>query len=411
VTKSKDRRERKADQLGMAMGTAEKHLRKEIIHELASQLGKDLCCRCNLKIDSPDDFSIVHVQDWEENSDLFWDLTNIAFSHTACEAARSGKRQRERKPMSKVEVRVEDPNGKPLPGARHNGELYVAGKMNGRYHIRVRNKTNRRVLIVTTVDGRSVHTGEPGGDDESGHVLGPRESWVFKGWRTSDSEVAAFRFGKKGNSYSSQLGSPENVGVIGVAVFEEEEPEPIIRTVKEYVPYPVPTPFIQPYPYTSPGIFWTTQQVPNTGGSITLTSTSDVSMDGIASVNCSTSMGGGRIGSSASQFSITNDSAPVAKARGRKRGRQEVRAKQDLGTEFGEQVHSSVVSVEFERATDAPCEVWTIYYDSMYALKQKGIMVGRPSQKPQSPPQAFPQQPEWEDGYCKPPARRRAYKP
>jgi hypothetical protein len=398
----------------MPMGTAEKHLRKDIIHELASQLGKDLCCRCNLKIESPDDLAIVHVQDWEENSDLFWDLTNIAFSHAACEADRSGKRQREKKPMSKVDVRVEDPNGNPLAGTRHEGNLYVAGKKNSRYHIRVRNKTNRRVLVVTTVDGRSVHTGEPGGDEDSGHVLGPRESWVFKGWRTSDNEVAAFRFSKKGNSYSSQLGSAENVGVIGVAVFEEEEPEPIVRTVREFIPYPVPTvPFIQPVQPWQPNIFYTTE---NTGGSVTFTSTSDVNIsEGIASVNCSTSMGGGRIGSSASQFSITSDSAPVAKqARGRKRSRKQGHVdvnKQDLGTEFGEQVHSSVVSVEFERATDAPCEVWTIYYDSLHALKQKGIMVGRPSQKPQSPPQAFPEQPGWEDGYCKPPPRRRAYKP
>ena len=70
-----------------------------------------------------------------------------------------------------------------------------------------------------------------------------------------------------------------------------------------------------------------------------------------------------------------------------------------------------MVSVNFERASDAPCEVWTIYYDSLHALKERGIMVGRPSQRDQRPPQAFPQQPDWEDGYCKAPPRRRAYKP
>ncbi|KPL02548.1 MAG: hypothetical protein AMK75_02630 [Planctomycetes bacterium SM23_65] len=73
--------------------------------------------------------------------------------------------------MSKIEVRIEDPNGTPLAGVRHEGDLYIAGKRNSRYQIRVRNKTGKRILIVTTVDGRNVQTGNPGGDEDSGHVL------------------------------------------------------------------------------------------------------------------------------------------------------------------------------------------------------------------------------------------------
>lgn len=411
MTKSKDTKRQRAELLGMPMGTADRKLRKAVIFELAQQTGKNTCCRCGSTIEEPDDLALVHVKDWED-PDEYWDLTNIAFSHASCQAARSGKRQKEKREMSRIEVRVEDPNGNPLPGVRHGGELYVAGKKNGRYQIRVRNKTGKRLLIITSVDGRSVHTGEPGGDDDSGHVLEPRETWVFKGWRTSNDEVAAFRFGKKKDSYSSQMGSPENVGVIGVAVFEEEEPEPIIRTVREYVPLPYVVP-VQPVirRWVEIGTpIWTTQTVPNTGGSVTLTSTSDVSMDGIASVNCSTTMGGDPMPTS-SEFSITNDSAPLSKKRSRKRSRKKGQISQELGTEFGEQVASSVVTVNFERASDAPCEVWTIRYDSMQALKAQGIMVQRPSQKPEKAPQAFPGREDWDGPYCKPPPRRRAYKP
>jgi hypothetical protein len=404
----------------MPIGTAEKHLRKSIVHELAKQLGKNQCCRCNLEIEEPDDLAIVHVQDWEEDSDLFWALTNVAFSHASCEAARSGKRQREKKQMSKVEVRVEDPQGNPLLGARHKGDLYVAGKKGSRYQVRVRNKTNQNVLVVLTVDGRNVITGKPGDHQDSGQVIGPRDTWVFKGWRTSDSQVAAFEFGNKSGSYSSQLGSPQNVGVIGCAVFEEDVPEPIIRTVKEttYIPYPVPSIFTHPYTY---------------GG--TVVSTSDTSLLGsstsdvkITSSNASWSGGsGGTFTSSApaptpaaATYSTNSVSVPVAapaaaaKGPSRKRSRRgrgrdgsrrlERKVQQRLGPEFGEALNSQVRTVTFNRATEDPCEVFVIRYDSMRSLEDRGIMV-RPSQKRQDAPQAFPEN----EGYCQPPGgvRRR----
>jgi len=403
VTTSKDDKRLKAEQLGMPVATAERHLRKDIIHELASQLGKNICCRCGSPIEDPDDFAIIHVQDWEEDSDLFWELTNIAFSHASCEASRSGKRQRKKQNMSKIEVRIEDPNGTPLAGVRHEGDLYIAGKRNSRYQIRVRNKTGKRILIVTTVDGRNVQTGKPGGDEDSGHVLEAYQTWVYKGWRTSSDEVAAFRFGKKRRAYSSQMGTPENVGVIGIAVFEEKELEPIIRTVREVVPMPYPYPYPvpvrpwrpwddrpwRPLPYWEVTTTDTTFETPGSRrsfGSSGMTYSSTLSCGGEAS----------------SQFSVSVE--PTSHV-------QQDAGVQHLGTEFGEQLSSSVSSTTFNRASDAPCEVWTIYYDSMEALRQKGIMVGRPSQRHKRAPQAFPKRPEWDGPYCQPPPRRRAYKP
>jgi len=369
----------------MPVGTAEKHLRKSIIHELAQQLGKNVCCRCGLKIEDPEDLAIVHVEDWEEDPSQFWALTNIAFSHASCEAARSGKRQREKKQMSKVEVRVEDSRGKSLPGTKHEGQLYVAGKKGARYQLRVRNKTNKNVLVVVTVDGRNVITGKPGDHHDSGQVLGPHATWTFKGWRTSDEEVAAFEFGKKADSYSSEMGSPENVGVIGVAVFEELEPDPIIKTVKETVFVPAPYPVYPPVrPYDPnpwrPSIWWVS-------GTTTVGDTALLGAQfssGVQVVNAANPV------SASASLSVESNTA------------QAPQLNQQLGTGWGDAVVSKVRSVEFKRATDDPCEVYVIRYDSMTSLKKAGIMV-RPSEKKQEAPQAFPEN----QGYCPPPRRRK----
>lgn len=411
VTKSKDHRRRRAELLGMPVGTAEKHLRKSIIHELAKQLGKTQCCRCGLEVEEPDDLAIVHVQDWEEEPDLFWALTNVAFSHASCEAARSGMRQREKKQMSKVEVRVEDLNGKSLIGTKHEGDLYVAGNKGARYNVRVRNRTNQSILVVLTVDGRNVITGKPGDHHDSGHVIGPRGTWVFKGWRTSDDEVAAFRFGSKKGSYSSQMGSAENVGVIGVAVFEEDAPDPVIKTVKEttYIPYPVPTPVVSPFTYPT-GPVWTTQTIGTSSSGIApMGSTMDSFSVDAADMQFSSGGSAGTFGSSGpavrttssvstSSTSSTKTKSSGRRGRGRGRGRQRRnKGEQQLGTEFGEALSSSVRKITFNRATEDPCEVHVIRYDSMRALEERGIMV-RPSRRKKEP-QPFPEN----DGYCQPP--------
>lgn len=383
----------------MPVGTAEKHLRKSIVHELASQLGKNVCCRCGLKIESPDDLAIVHVQDWEGDPSQFWALTNVAFSHASCEAARHGKRQREKKQMSKVEVRVQDPHGKPLLGAKHEGEIYVAGNKGREYQIRVRNKTNERVLVVVTVDGRNVITGEPGDHHGTGHVLEPRATWTFKGWRTSDDEVAAFEFGKKSSSYSSQMGTPENVGVIGVAVFEEEHKPPNVITVKETVhvpwyptrqhPWPPPTPW-----YPPPRIWFGGGSWSSGGGTFGSSGGGHFSGEVFG--------GTGTFGSTADTYSSVelSCSTDTGSSDVQLPARQTVT--QQLGTGWGATLTSKVHSTKFDRATDAPCEVHVVRYDSRKALERRGILV-KPSQRRQEAPQPFPEN----RGYCPPPPRQK----
>ena len=113
--------------------------------------------------------------------------------------------------------------GSTLPIYHHRGKLYVAGEPKHQYEIRVRNSSGRRVLAVTSVDGVNVITGATAAQQQSGYVLGEAESVTIEGWRKSLHEVATFYFTSLGDSYAARTGRPENVGVIGIALFRERE--------------------------------------------------------------------------------------------------------------------------------------------------------------------------------------------
>lgn len=84
---------RKAKQLGMPFGTAMGQLRKHILFSLIQETGKDLCYRCGEKL-TLDTCSIEHKKPWLDNdTKLFWDVGNIAFSHLSCNirGARMGR--------------------------------------------------------------------------------------------------------------------------------------------------------------------------------------------------------------------------------------------------------------------------------------------------------------------------------
>jgi hypothetical protein len=116
-------------------------------------------------------------------------------------------------------------NGSTLPIYRHRGRLYVAGEPRHQYEIRVRNASGGRVLAVTSVDGVNVVTGETASEQQGGYVLGAHDSVRIEGWRKSLHDVATFYFTSLGDSYAARTGRPDNVGVIGVALFQERLPQ------------------------------------------------------------------------------------------------------------------------------------------------------------------------------------------
>lgn len=127
-----------------------------------------------------------------------------------------------------VDLQVIDRDtGQPLRVWRHRGRLFVAGEPGGRYALRVTNQTDGRVLLVLSVDGVNVVTGETASYDQRGYVLSARQSYDVNGWRKSNAEVAAFSFAPLPQSYAARTGRPGDVGVIGLAVFKEKVTAPV----------------------------------------------------------------------------------------------------------------------------------------------------------------------------------------
>ena len=127
--------------------------------------------------------------------------------------------------QSAVEI-YDRTEGRVLPIYWHDGRRYVVGKPGNEYAIRVRNGSAGRVLAVMSVDGVNVITGDTASPQQSGYVLAPYESTEIAGWRTSLSRTAAFYFTSLPDSYAARTGRPDNVGVIGVAIFAER-PRPV----------------------------------------------------------------------------------------------------------------------------------------------------------------------------------------
>lgn len=127
-------------------------------------------------------------------------------------------------------VTVVDDGGSPLRTFSHQGLTFVLGERGERYAVRIDNPTSRRVEAVISIDGRDGVSGRRADfARDRGYVIPPFGSTVVRGFRTSLDDVAAFRFTDPGDSYSARRGSPENVGVIGVAFFTEREREVVAR--------------------------------------------------------------------------------------------------------------------------------------------------------------------------------------
>jgi hypothetical protein len=125
--------------------------------------------------------------------------------------------------LARVEI-FDRTAGHTLPVHVHENRLYVAGEPGHQYEVRLANQTSERLLAVTSVDGVNVITGKTADERQSGYVLDPWAGVNIDGWRKSLDEVATFYFTRLKNSYAARTGRPENVGVIGVAVFRERRP-------------------------------------------------------------------------------------------------------------------------------------------------------------------------------------------
>lgn len=120
-----------------------------------------------------------------------------------------------------LSVSLVDDLGRTLPGVQASGRTLIMGQDSERYRIIVRNATTARFEIVASVDGLDVIDGKPADPNRRGYIVDPHDTLVIDGFRTSDANVAAFRFGKVADSYAAQTSGDRNIGVVGLAIFSE----------------------------------------------------------------------------------------------------------------------------------------------------------------------------------------------
>jgi hypothetical protein len=250
----------------------------------------------------------------------FWAIATVCAALATLTVARDGHTQSVVQPMrSTVEI-VDRTEGRVLPIYWHEGRRYVVGRPGNEYAIRVRNTGSGRILAVMSVDGVNVITGDTAAPQQSGYVLAPNQSADISGWRKSMSRTAAFYFTALPDSYAARTGRPDNVGVIGVAVYRERT-APIAREE---------------------------------------TRRRDIARAESAAAQSPAPAAAAPAGANAAADAMAQ--APAER----------------LGTGHGRAESSYASYTQFERASDTPAETIAIYYDSYENLLAQGVPVASP---------------------------------
>lgn len=121
-------------------------------------------------------------------------------------------------------MEILDETGLPMTAYHHRGRTYVLGHAGARYIVRITNPTPHRIEAVLSVDGLDAVDGEPADVRKRGYVVPPYGEARIEGFRVSTAHVASFRFSSVRDSYAGRKGKARNIGVIGVAIYEEEGP-------------------------------------------------------------------------------------------------------------------------------------------------------------------------------------------
>ena len=216
---------------------------------------------------------------------------------------------------------------------QQRGTAWVAGRPGSRDAVRLSNRSGARVMVVLSVDGVNAVTGETAALGQVGYVLAPWQSTEITGWRKSLTEAAAFYFTALPDSYAARTDRPDNVGVIGVAVFRERARE--IDREREFSR--------RSFDKAEPG-------APQSAAR------------------------------AADSATAAAPSAEAAKSAGAVR-------EERLGTGHGEREYMPTSQTTFERASERPAEIIRLRYDSYDRLLASGVI--RPRLAPWVP-EPFP---------------------
>lgn len=256
-------------------------------------------------------------------------------------------------------------HGKPAKEYAHKGQFYIEGRKETPFSIRLRNNSYQRKLFIPTIDGLSVMDGKEGSFTSSGYIVPAHSTVTIEGWRVSDKDVASFYFSSPNKSYRKRMKKGNNLGIIGVAVFDEKSP----------------------FYYTSGS-----NTISNAGlGYGVITSTSGSNLHFNPGIYGGDGGGGWGCGGTNAFYSATAGASLSASLTSASVGSAQT---QQLGTGWGEQRTSEVISVNFDQVA-TPSAIFEIHYSTREQLEGLGINFKK--EPLYVTPQAFP------GNYCEPP--------
>ena len=252
---------------------------------------------------------------------------------------------------------VDRDTGSTLQTYTQHGRRYVPGEPGHRYSLRLSNHTSQRVMVVLSVDGVNTVTGQTADTDQAGYVLDPWQTTEIAGWRKSYSDIAQFVFTALDNSYAARTGRPDNVGVIGMAVFRERASEPV------YQP-PMYTPSVA-------------ERQDKDGSRDRRYEARAVAPSSAPSASTAAQAEGSDYAKKST--GIMNSAATDSVA-------------QEIGTGHGDREYAPTSQTSFDRLSSSPQQVSQLFYDTPQQLVARGIMPRYYAQRwpRDNAPQAFP---------------------
>ncbi len=230
--------------------------------------------------------------------------------------------------MADVQV-IDRTTGSTLRVYEHHGKRYIVGEPGHEYAVSLTSREGGRLMAVGSVDGVNIVTGQTASIDQNGYVLAPWQQFVINGWRTSLQTTAAFYFTTVADSYAGRTGRPDDLGVIGFALFREK------------------TPCCDDWP--RPEVLSKRQR-------------------------------------SESDAAASPTAPPSAESSG---GLAAQSKDERVGTGYGRSEYSQVAYADFEPASSTPAETITLYYDSYRNLRKKGV-IREPAPRKWPEPRPFP---------------------
>jgi hypothetical protein len=219
---------------------------------------------------------------------------------------------------------IDRTTGSTLRVYEHRGKHYVVGEPGHEYAVSLTNRDAGRLMAVGSVDGVNIVSGDTAAVDQNGYVLAPRQSFTINGWRTSLQTTAAFYFTTVQDSYAARTGRPDDLGVIGFALFREN-------------------------------------------------------------TRCCDGWAAPRVEEQRARPEADAAAPPSASAKSEASASARAQRDDRVGTGYGRNEYSYVTYTDFEPASPRPSEMLTLYYDSYENLRRKGVIPARSRWQPREP--------------------------